>query len=489
MKIHTRLLALLLLTTLLMGLATQPMLAADDPNPAPAVACRGDDCTLTIDLDGWQVPLLWRYGAPLLVDSLQAQGRLPAGTTLAIDDDLTLALPLGDLQLLDANLRVTLNDQQTVESFRGTARVPFPAIGPFENLAGADPLHADVGFDYGANLTAIAAPLDPEARYFFIDFGSGVRLDGAVKDAAGAVQSVSLATPHGQRAVLVIDPLRPLVYLQGQLTLSHIGGLAFIDTALAANGIDAPAFDFASLPGRTSVGVEALLTDDPALAYLELNTGSAIDGGALAHWAGVDVTPIAIDGVAHIDHTGLRVTGATRSALLPATVWESRGQVEVFVPFAGGLGAAYVDAGGAIAVPVAQINAEGTSRLALPATPSVLAATPAAEERKAPGLWARTTAAAGAGLTAAGDAVAWTGDVVGAGAGVAWNAAGAGLTAAGDAVAWTGGVVGAGAGAAWNATASGATAAWQGTTCGLPLVRNVLCAAQGEQAVASNVGR
>jgi hypothetical protein len=313
---------------------------------------------------------------------MQAQGRLPAGTTLAIDDDLTLALPLGDLQLLDANLRVTLNDQQTVESFRGTARVPFPAIGPFENLAGADPLHADVGFDYGANLTAIAAPLDPEARYFFIDFGSGVRLDGTVKDAAGAMQSVSLTTPHGQRAVLVIDPLRPLVYLQGQLTLSHIGGLAFIDTALAANGIDAPGFDFASLPGRTSVGVEALLTDDPALAYLELNTGSAIDGGALTHWAGVDVTPIAIDGVAHIDHTGLRVTGATRSALLPATVWESRGQVEVFVPFEGGLGAAYVDAGGAIAVPVAQINAEGTSRLALPATPSVVVATPAAEDTR-----------------------------------------------------------------------------------------------------------
>jgi hypothetical protein len=186
--------------------------------------------------------------------------------------------------------------------------------------------------------------------------------------------------------------------------------------------------------------------------------------------------------VARIDHTGLRVTGATRSALLPATVWESRGQVEVFVPFEGGLGAAYVDAGGALAVPVAQINAEGTSRLALPETPRVVVAAPAAETRETPGLWARTTAAAGAGLTAAGDAVTWTGDVVGTGAGAAWNATGAGLTAASD-------VVGAGAGAAWNATASGATAAWQGTTCGLPLVRDVLCAAHGEQAVASTVGR
>ena len=62
MKIHTRLLALLLLTSLLMGLATPPLLAAADPEPAPVahgVTCSGDDCTLTIDLGGWQTPLLW----------------------------------------------------------------------------------------------------------------------------------------------------------------------------------------------------------------------------------------------------------------------------------------------------------------------------------------------------------------------------------------------------------------------------------------------
>ncbi|HQY93104.1 MAG TPA: hypothetical protein PLS79_15945, partial [Caldilinea sp.] len=333
----------------------------------------------------------------------------------------------------------------------------------------------DVGFDYGANLPAIDAPLDPTARYFFFDFGGGVRVDGEVKDADGATQTVSIAAPYGQRAVLVIDPLRPLVYVQGQLTISHSGGLAFVDTVLAANGIDAPGFDFASLPGRTVVGVTALLTDDPTVSYLEVSTGSAIDGGPLARWVGVDATPIAIDGVARIDHTGLRMTGATRSSLLPATVWDGRGQVQVFIPFEGGIGNAYVDAGGAVAVPLVRLNAEGASRLALSPREDGAAA---GEATAKPSFWTQAANATGA----------------------LADHAGQGLAAAGDAAAWAGDVVGAGAGAAWGATvetshswgvhaANGAATAWNGATCALPLVQNVICPTTDDGAVASIASR
>lgn len=460
MKIHTRMLALALVVSLLGGLAARPALAVDEAtNPAPAthaMRCAGSDCTVKIDLGGWQVPLLWRYGAPLLVDNLQAQGRLPAGATLAIADDLTLALPIGDLQLLDADLQVKLNADQTVESFRGVARVPFPAIGFLENLRGADPLHADVGFDYGANLTAIDAPLDPATRYFFFDFGSGVRLDGAVTGADGSAQQVSLATPHGQRAVMVIDPLRPLVFVQGQLTLNHTGSLAFIDSALAANGIDAPGVDFAALPARTSVGVTALLSDDPTLAYLEVSTGAAIDGGLLARGVGIDATPIAIDGVARLDHTGLRVTGTTRSTFLPATVWDGRGEVEVFLPFDGGLHDAYVAAGGAASVPLAQLHTTGATRLALP--PSAAAPVLTVAEQHRPGWWARTTGATGAWIGRTGEAMASAGGAVGAGAGAAWEATATTSAAFGGHV------------------AAGATSIWHGTTCALSFVPGVTCA-------------
>jgi hypothetical protein len=496
MKIRTKILTLALLASTGLALVAQPAQAADAPVTAPAptthdLHCTGADCTLNIDLGGWQVPLLWRYGAPLIVENLQESGRLPAGATLTLTDDLTLALPIGDLQLLDANLQVKLDEAQAVESFRGTARVPFPAIGLFEHVTVADPLRADVGFDYGANLTAIDAPLDPDTRYFFFDFGSGVRLDGTVTDANGAAQAVSIASPAGQRAVLVIDPVRPLVYVQGQFTISHLGGLAFVDTALAANGLDVPGFDFASLPGRTSVGVTALLTDDPALAYLELSAGAAIDGGALAQWVGVDATPIAIDGVARIDHTGLSVTGATRSSLLPATAWDGRGQVHIFIPFEGGLDDAYVDAGGALSVPLAGVNAEGASRLILPHTvessmaaanqPAVAAAAATAAESDdgaAPGLWAKTTTAAGemagrtgAGLAAAGDAVVQTGDAVGAGVGAAW-----GVTVE--------------TGAAWAAnTANGAATVWNGATCALAFVPGLACAESSDEAAESVASR
>lgn len=477
MKFRTKVVSLALLASMGLGLMAQPALAADETNPGADttshdLVCNGADCELHIDFGEWQAPLLWRYGAPILVDNLQGKGQLPSGTALTINDDLTLSLPMGDLRLLDTDLHVTLDTNKNVRSFRGTARVPFPSVGLFENLQVADPLRADVGFDYGANLTWIDAPLDPEARYFFFDFGSGVHLDGTVQGGDGAAQSVSISTPRGQRAVVVVEPLQPLLYIQGHITINHLGSLAFMDTALTANGIDAPGFDFASLPGRTSMGVTALLTDDPALSYLEVSTGSAIDGGPIARWIGVDAAPVAIDGVARLDHTGLRMTGVTRSSILPATVWDGRGQVEIFVPFEGGLHDAYVATSGTAAVPIAAVKVEGDSRLALPPRKEKLAVATVATSQ--PGLWARTTSAVGEMVGRAGDAAAWTGDVVGAGAGAAWNATANASKSLGAQAAG-------GAAIAWDA-------AWSNTVCRTPGVQGLLCDDAGDiasEAVAS----
>ena len=484
MNFSRKLVSLALLCSLALGMVAQPALAADEPvQPVTPtvhdVSCTGDGCTLHIDLGAWQVPLLWRYGAPMLVENMQKNGQLPAGAALTISDDLTIKLPVGDLELLDSNLQVTLDESRAVESFRGTARVPFPTFGLLETLQVADPLRADVGFDYGANLPAIDAPLDPERRYFFFDFGSGIRLDGAVTGADGSAQAVSITVPRGQRAVLVIDPLQPLVYLQGQITLNHTGNLAFLDNMLAANGVDVPGLELAGLPGRTSLGLTALITDDPTLSYLEVSSGSAIDAGPMARWMGVDATPLAFNGVARLDHKGLLVTGSTQSSVLPKSVWDGRGQVQVFVPFNGNVNDAFVEAGGSLAVPIARVDAEGSSRLALPE-----AEEPAVVEAGAPdqpGWWARTGAFAGGvvdgaanGLGAAGDAVAWTGDVIGAGAGAAWNA-----TASA-------------AGAVSSGTAHGATTAWQatvgGAACGLSVTQNFFCQASGVCSVAPACG-
>ena len=475
MNISRKLVALALLCSLALGLVAQPALAADEPAQpvtptAHDLACSGDDCTLHIDLGAWQVPLLWRYGAPVLVDNLQKNGQLPVGTAVTITDDLTIKLPTGNLELLDSDLQVTLDENHAVECFRGTARVPFPTFGLLETLQVAEPLRADVGFDYGANLPAIDAPLDPEQRYFFFDFGSGIRLDGTVTGADGSAQAVSITVPRGQRAVLVIDPLQPLVYLQGQITLNHTGNLAFLDNMLAANGVDVPGLELAGLPGRTSLGLTSLITDDPAVSYLEVSSGSAIDAGPMARWMGVDATPLAINGVARLDHKGLLVTGTTQSSVLPKTVWDGRGQVQVFVPFNGNLNDAFVDAGGTVAVPIARVKAEGSTRLALPEAeqPAVVdAVTP-----QQPGWWARTGALAGSmvegaanGIGAAGDAAAWTGAVIGSGAGAAW-----------DATARTTGALGSGA-------ANGAATAWHatvgGAACGLTVTQNLFCQASG----------
>lgn len=464
MTLSRKLMALAALCALALGLVSQPTLAAGEPTQPAAptahdLSCDGDTCTLHIDLGTWQVPLLWRYGAPLLVETMQQNGRLPADTTLAIREDLTIQLPVGNLELLDGDLQVTLDETLAVQSFRGTARVPFPTFGLLETLQVADPLRADVGFDYGANLPAIDAPLDPAQRYFFVDFGSGIRLDGAVTGADGSAQVVSISVPRGQRAVLVIDPLQPLVYLQGQITLNHTGNLAFLDNILTVNGVDVPGLELASLPGRTSLGLTALITDDPAISYLEVNSGSAIDTGTMARWMGVDATPLAFSGVARLDHKGLLVTGSTQSSVLPRTVWDGRGQVQVFVPFNGNVNDAFVDADGILAVPLARVHVAGSSQLALSNVEQPAVAGTGAPEQ--PGWESRAGTFAGSMVESAAHQIG----------------------AAGDAMAWTGDVIGAGAGAVWAATAGAAGTAWHATVgsaaCGLAMTQSLFCQTSG----------
>jgi hypothetical protein len=143
----------------------------------------------------------------------------PAQTTR----NISLALPIGTIDLIDAQLQVKEGADKKPEGFRGTARVKLPAIGPFASLKMPDLVRADVGLDKGSELAAFGAPLDPDRRYFYLSFGGGLDLSRQIKDAAGVTQTLKIAVPAGEHVTLIVNPEQPLMFVQGKMNVSYTG--------------------------------------------------------------------------------------------------------------------------------------------------------------------------------------------------------------------------------------------------------------------------
>ena len=224
------------------GDETTPNLRAYD------VACAAGVCTLDVPLELAPLPKL---GAQIAIDKLENNLTfLPDGTTLALTDTLSVKLPVGDILLRNADLTMTMGEDGAIQQLRGTAEVPLPRLGILENVALTGPVKADVGFERGANLADLNAPLDPDRQYMFIHFGSGLDLTADHVTADGETRTLAIDIPKGQRATLIIDTEEPFAYLAGNLTLRYDEQLAFVGEWLSAADLAG------GVPLRHSVGVE-----------------------------------------------------------------------------------------------------------------------------------------------------------------------------------------------------------------------------------------
>lgn len=281
---------------------------------------------------------------------------LPAQTVR----NITLALPIGTVELLDAQLQLKEGADKKPESFRGTARIKLPAIGPLANLKMPDLVRADIGLDKGAALTAFGAPLDPERRYFFISFGGGLNVSRQIKDDAGITQTLDLAVPAGERVVLIVDPEQPLIFLQGKFNVSYTGDLAVISQLLTSRGITVPGLENVKLPGTGTIVISGTLAPGTGKSFIELNASTGIGAGPIGAIIGVQAEPLTLQGGARIDQDGATITGMTTSKVAPDKVIDGSGKVQIHVPFNGRQ--PFVDLTGALSVPLAQTQVEGSQR-------------------------------------------------------------------------------------------------------------------------------
>ncbi|MCB0071338.1 MAG: hypothetical protein KDE20_07765 [Caldilineaceae bacterium] len=330
---------------------------SDEPTPnlrAYDVACAAGVCTLDVPLELAPLPKL---GAQIAIDKLENNLTfLPDGTTLDLTDSLSVKLPVGEILLRNADLNMTLGEDGAVEQLRGTAEVPLPRLGILENVALTGPVKADVGFERGANLADLNAPLDPDRQYMFIHFGSGLDLTADHVAADGETRTLAINIPQGQRATLIIDTEEPFAYLAGNLTLRYDEQLAFVGEWLSAA-------DLASgIPLRHSVGVEftgAMGENQPL--FLRVGGSYAADAGLVGRWVGMDITPLAVHGVMTINDQGMLLDGVAHTEIFPETFMDGTMATQVFIPFEGELRDAYVKVDAQAEFPLAHATVEGTA--------------------------------------------------------------------------------------------------------------------------------
>jgi hypothetical protein len=276
---------------------------------------------------------------------------------------LNLKLPIGDVQLFDATLQVRAGAKAGAlpEGFRGSARVKLPEVGPLASLQMSDLVRAEVGLDTGAALAYLGAPLDAERRYLFLDFGGGLNVTRAITDDAGLPQNVGLAIPPGQRAVVVIDPETPLVFVLGNINVAYTGDLAVIGNLLAASGLNVSLLNSVQIPGLSSVVISGTLAPGTDRSAIGVQARTGVDAGAIGAALGVQAAPLVFRGGARLDASGLTVTGVTQSKVAPEVGWDGNAVVNLRVPFDGQQ--AFVDLTGALSAPLAQLQTEGASRV------------------------------------------------------------------------------------------------------------------------------
>lgn len=390
MRLMHKIIPAILSAALLVG-ATGGAAFADDTPPQPTtVRCADGVCTVRAPLTG--LSPLARAGAALGIAALQNKpDALPAGARLAIDDDLVLTVPLGEITLPQAQLDVEMGDDNQIARLRGSVDTPIPTLGVLSDVRMVQPARAEVGLDTGANLSHLGAPLVADRQYLFFNLASGMDMAGEIADTG---ETLSLATADGQALTLVIDTEEPLVYLAGNVTVNTSGEMLLAGPLQGLAEQSALIPDSLPLRQRTQVTFSGLAGKN---ADEQLTVGGAwsVGAGALGRWIGVDAAPLAVEGLVTLGAEGLLVDGVVRSAIAPDKVLDGQAQVTAFIPFKKGGEAAFVETAAAVAIPLAGVDVDGSARLDLPRSEDVAANVIAPLADKASAAWQVVRAAAG----------------------------------------------------------------------------------------------
>lgn len=219
----------------------------------------------------------------------------PTDDGYAVKGALLLATPLGELPIANASVTFAYGADESagLQTVRGDASVPFPSFGAARGFTADDLVSATLGFDSGANLADLDAPLNDDRHYLFFHFAAGV----AVHDGP-----LTLSLPGGEDATLVLDPFDPFVFASGSLLgLDSFGPIEDVSIGVSAQGL-------IPFEATTTRGVKQGLGDFQGALYLSGSVPLARLPLTVSGEAVVDIDPNA-DGrpLTELDATGFQL--------------------------------------------------------------------------------------------------------------------------------------------------------------------------------------
>jgi hypothetical protein len=116
--------------------------------------------------------------------------------------------PLGLVWMPDADLSFTLDEHGQVDTVAGTVGLELPGFGMFAGAVPSGLMRANVGYNTGAALADLDAPLADDRKYLFFEYDPGFEFESGP-------MALSSNTPS---ATMVLDPLDPMFYLHGDIT-------------------------------------------------------------------------------------------------------------------------------------------------------------------------------------------------------------------------------------------------------------------------------
>lgn len=148
--------------------------------------------------------------------------RMPDG--ILYRGDASVVTPLGHVVLAASDLWFGYAPgTQQVDTVRGRAYVPTPLSE--QEVSIDEPVMAEVGYDRGSNLKDMGVPLMDDRGYLFFKFDAGLvmRVGKAPPEDLEEEEdrSFTITFPAGATARILFDPLDPMFYYAGGVTLPN----------------------------------------------------------------------------------------------------------------------------------------------------------------------------------------------------------------------------------------------------------------------------
>ncbi|HXF64762.1 MAG TPA: hypothetical protein VNK95_24255 [Caldilineaceae bacterium] len=320
---YRKAIAALLAALLLAAALVQPARAAP-PAPAVEFGCQGGVCQFQLNLG--PTADLQPSGVAVWLKFLEMGLRpLPGGARLQVQEDVTFSLPLGTFVLPDADLVLEFGDGGKIASIHGTTALPMPTLGLFDTFQWVTPARITVAYDVGAALPAVDAPIAADHHYLYFDVEAGLH--------AIMPEGVELTAPAGQQATLLVDVTQPVIYIDGDVHLRYMSGLAFVRELVAPAG----GFDWLppgiGLPQQIDLSVNGAVGRGVAPS-LEMSADYRLEAGMVGQWLRLEEPLLEASGQVVLTRDGLLLAGQAQSVLAPATWGDGRLIAEVYIPFA-----------------------------------------------------------------------------------------------------------------------------------------------------------